>query len=765
VRTLAIGLLALLAAPVAATTFVRMEAGDLAVRSDAAVIATVTAVAAVATADGGIVTRVELAPEQVVFGVLPPGPLRLQEMGGDLAGRSERVFGTPRYRAGERVLAFVRRGRDGAWHTTAMAMGRYVLDADAGGALLARREFGDDVVVLDPTSGAVLDGTAAAPERLADVLAGLAAKPVARRPSLARDGAARPTPRAAGATATARSVVAAAPFTYLGTPSRWFEADAGEAVTFRIDPAGAAGLGAAASVAAVSDALAVWSGVDGVTLRLAAAPLDAPASFAGCGGASRVVFEDPFDEIEDPVGCRGVLGIGGFCYTDESRVVGGASFRRIRVGKVTFADGWADCPGWNACNLAEVATHEVGHALGLGHSTDSAATMAASAHFDGRCAALAADDIAGLRALYPAPATPTATPTATPLPATPTLPATATATSAPPSATAVLPTATVALPGARALSGRVTYYASGLAVPGARVALRGAGAIDLVSGGDGAWAVADLAAGDWSVEPRKDGDVGAGAISALDAAWVLQASAGLRQLDAERQLACDVTGNGSVSPLDAARILQRTVGAIAQLPAGAACASDFVFFPVGVGAANREAVAPRLTIEGCRRGALTYAPLVGNAGGQDFRAALLGDCTGNWLPGGSRIAEDDPAPAGTALALGAPRRIRGGRWRVPVGVRAPGSVYALEVELRFDPDRLVPRSPRSVHLGAAALLQARVVQPGRLAIAIASAQPLPSDGRALAVVDFTARVDDVGPRSVRAYAVAVDDHLVAAPPR
>ncbi len=752
VRGLAVGLVALLAAPAAATTFVRMDAGDLAARSDAAVIATVTAVSAVATLGGGVVTHVELAPEQVVFGALPSGPLRLHELGGDLAGRSERIFGTPRYRAGERVLAFVRRGRDGAWRTTAMAMGRYVLDADASGALLARREFGDAVVVLDPASGAVLDTAATAPERLVDVLAGCAAKPVALRPAASRPAVARPTPSAAGRTA-------AAPFTYLGTPSRWFEPDAGEAVTFRIDPAGAAGLGAAASVAAVVDALAVWTGVDGVTLQLTAAPLDAPASFAGCGGATRIVFEDPFDEIEDPLGCRGVLGIGGFCYTDESRVIGGASFRRIRVGKVTFADGWAGCPGWNACNLAEVATHEIGHALGLGHSTDSTATMAASANFDGRCAALAADDIAGLRALYPAPATPTATPTATPLPAT------ATATAAPPTATAALPTATVALPGARALSGRITYYASGIAVPGVRIPLRGAGLIDLLSGGDGAWAVADLAAGDWSVEPRKDGDVGVAAVSALDAAWVLQASAGLRLLDAERQIACDVTGNGSVSPLDAARILQRTVGAIDQLPAAAACASDFVFFPVGVGAANRAAVAPRLAVEDCRRGALTYAPLVGNAGGQDFRAALVGDCTGNWLPGGPRIAEGEPAPAGTALALGAPRRIRGGRWRLPVGVRAPGSVHALEVELRFDPDRLVPGSPRSVHLGATALVQARLVQPGRLAIAIASALPLPSDGRALAVVDFTARVDDVGPRSVRAYAVAVDDRPVAAPPR
>ena len=83
-----------------------------------------------------------------------------------------------------------------------------------------------------------------------------------------------------------------------------------------------------------------------------------------------------------------MLAIGGFCASSETRTVNGTSFRRIRVGKVTFNNGWSSCAGWNRCNLSEVATHEIGHTLGFGHATDFDATMYASAHFDGRCASL-----------------------------------------------------------------------------------------------------------------------------------------------------------------------------------------------------------------------------------------------------------------------------------------------------------------------------------------------------------------------------------------
>ena len=722
-------------APAAATTFVRMDAPQLAARSDAVVLATVTGVTAVALENGTAVTRVALAPERVLLGSLPKGPLVLDEPGGSAGASVERIFGAPEYRIGERVLAFVQRTAGGTLRTTGMAMGKYAVGADGA----ASRRL-DDVLLLDPASGT--PQTTTATERLTDVIAALPAKAVRRARS--RSLAARvPVPPAA-------------PFTYLGPPSRWFDPDDGQPVQILIDARGDAALGSDVAFYRAVDALAAWSSIEGSSLLLLDGELEAPVRFAGCGGVNRLVFDDPFDEIDDPTDCRGVLGIGGYCYVDEQRTVGGVEYNRIAVGKATIANGWGGCPQWTPCNLAQVVTHELGHTVGLGHSLDHAATMAGTAHFDGRCAALADDDVAGARAMYPEPHTPTPTFTATPPPtATVTETPTATATGRP-------PTATPSPFGARGVRGRITYYGSGLPVPGARIRLRGAETALAVTGGGGDYAVDDLAAGAWTVQPQKHGDVTSGAITALDAARVLQASGGTIALDAEHRVACDVTGNGSVSPLDAARILQVVLGEVAELPAGELCGSDFVFFPDAHDVLNQERIAPALDFAGCRQGELSYAPLAGQIAGQNFRAALLGDCNGSWRPADARGAEPLLAPAGTGLAISPLRRLPGGRWRLAVGVQAPAGASALEVELRYDSARLTPSRVRTVHLGDAALVDFVADPIGRLRIVLASAIALPSDGRAVAVVDFASAGDDgVGARSVRPARALVDDRLAA----
>jgi hypothetical protein len=384
-----------------------MRTRELVEVSVGAVRGQVTAIAsAPEPRDGGVTTYVTLAVDEVLFGPLSLGTLVLRERGGQVGDRQEWTFGSATFRVGERVLVFLTPNADGTLHTTEMAMGKFTLH-DAFGGPRATRELGRDALVLDRTTGA--------PRGIAKddlPLAALRATIRGAAPTAAAAvGAIRARPDLTGVRLESRPA-----FILLQPQSRWFEPDDGIPIGFRVDVTGDARLGVTVSRAAVQAGLGAWTELPDALLALYDAGDDMPAPFAGCPDASRVVFNDPFGELDDPRNCRGTLAIGGFCNTGETRIVNGASFKRIVTGKVTFNDGWGDCPIWTACNLAEIATHELGHTLGLGHSADPDATMAAMAHFDGRCASIEADDLAGINAVYPIPPPPSPTPTDTPSP-------------------------------------------------------------------------------------------------------------------------------------------------------------------------------------------------------------------------------------------------------------------------------------------------------------------------------------------------------------
>jgi hypothetical protein len=192
-------------------------------------------------------------------------------------------------------------------------------------------------------------------------------------------------------------------------PGRGFEPDTGKPGVYQV-AGGDTALGVDASVSAIDGALAAWTNVSGASIVLqrgtptTAAPLR-------CDGTSQIVFDDPFDEMPGPTACSGVLALGGYCTASTTEVVNGTIFYRITEGNITFNRGFASCSFWNVTNLAEVATHEIGHTIGIGHSSEQDdappelkdATMYYRAHFDGRGASVHADDIAAVRFLYPGP--------------------------------------------------------------------------------------------------------------------------------------------------------------------------------------------------------------------------------------------------------------------------------------------------------------------------------------------------------------------------
>ncbi len=326
---------------------------------------------------------------------------------------------------------------------------------------------------------------------------------------------------------------------------------------------------------------------------------------------------------------------------------------------------------------------------------------------------------------------------------TPTHSATATAsTTRTPTPTATAPATPVPI-GPR-IAGSLRYYRGGNPIAGASVGLDGPVPRSSASDAGGGFELIGISDAAWHLEPRKSGDRG-GAISALDAAFVLQHVAGARQLDSEQQLACDVTASGALSALDATRIMQMTVGLLPAFDAATACGSDWLFLPVPTGG-NGTPVPPTLSAGTCQPGAIDYASVGSSLFGQDFRALLIGDCTGNWQPG---------SQSSFARVAGASQRVvRRGR-RAALLVRTTTPLHALAVTLAFDPSRRQLRHARPALSARDATVVFNQVAPGVVALAMAAPQAIAAGARAAIVLDFA--VNALGGADVRVTALQVNE--------
>jgi len=390
-----VALLTSLAVPVvaAATTFVLADEQQLAQQADAIVVGEVERVEpAHARKSGTLYTQVRLRVAEVWKGQAPPG-FELLEIGGTAEGTEARFFGVPEYRVGEQVLVFATQRPDGQWATTSLAMGKYSL-RQRDHQVYAVRDLGPETTALEWDGRSLRPAPARAVYDLEDL-----------RRSVRRTLAGKLEPRAqprTDASSEDLDETYTAPFALMGSPGRWFQPDRGELVEYFVDQNGDATLGFEQTHAAVVAAMAAWSAPATATIDLAVAGTMPPGK-VDCSGPTQIIFNDPDNIISDPWFCSGVLAVGGYCVNNNDTVdINGVRFSRITTARILFNNGWGSCPFWNACNVAEVMTHELGHTIGIGHSGDARATMFAYAHFDGRCAALRADDIAAANFIYPA---------------------------------------------------------------------------------------------------------------------------------------------------------------------------------------------------------------------------------------------------------------------------------------------------------------------------------------------------------------------------
>jgi uncharacterized protein YkwD len=346
----------------------------------------------------------------------------------------------------------------------------------------------------------------------------------------------------------------------------------------------------------------------------------------------------------------------------------------------------------------------------------------------------------------PGPAnTPTSTPTQTPRPSS-TLTRTATVTATPshsrtpsPAATPI-PSATpssTAPPSGLQVSGYVRYYSNDLPVP--QIGLHASDAAMTASSAStdssGHYVLADVGVQNLLVSADAVGGTG-NAISALDAAYVLQYVAGLRSLSAEQSLACDVTGNGTLSGLDATLLLQYATGLISTFPVRTACNSDWVFIPNPAPAPSQTLVQPQPGASECVPGGIAYATLAASLDEQNFSALVFGDCTGNWQP--PQRASALRAVRGTVgeTATARARWLPSGRLALRVAVDAAEPIYAAQMEIAYDPVALRMVRARLVGGARHAALAANNSEAGIVRLALANAEAIRADGRPLAVILF-----------------------------
>ncbi|MFN0109891.1 MAG: matrixin family metalloprotease [Blastocatellia bacterium] len=352
-----------------------------------------------------VFTYITLRIQEVFKGKIAIGEIIIKEPGGVVGARGSMIFGTPEFKAGEDVLLFLDTWADGSLRVYNWFLGKYsVVNSPRTGKLtVARDATNGRVSVLGRSqNGPITDNAdfaefgsmlrarvsatkAAAAQHEAKYFGAIAVKD---RPQEIAGGGLGPAPN----------------FTFINPsrPPRWFEPDTNQSVVFRINPSGAPN---GTIINDVSAALNAWSNVSGSALRISNGGSTGNCGLLVLDGENTVSFNncDNYSPFSPPSGgCSGILAAAGIVSYNpyQTRIVNGITFYRAIEANVSF-NPYASCHFSNSCNVQEIATHELGHALGIGHSLDSAATMYAYAHFDGRCAGLRSDDQSAVQFIYP----------------------------------------------------------------------------------------------------------------------------------------------------------------------------------------------------------------------------------------------------------------------------------------------------------------------------------------------------------------------------
>lgn len=402
IPNLALPLLALLllCLPSQATVIIPLSDEELAVTSRFIVKGNVRSViSAWDDSNRMIWTYVEISSDSVLKGDLAARTIVLKQAGGYDGLSGIHVFGQPEFTPGQEVLLFLNTAPDGSLRVAHAFLGIYsIVEDQLGGAKVVTRSYdARGIEFLSRNDSAPVTDRALYKDFLRRIKTTLQVEAArveqvdaerAHLPVLTEPVEYRRKKKESGGIFPH--------FSFMGGGVRWMEADSGQAVSFNVNPNRSPIAGGAS--AELSRAMNAWSG-SGAGIRL-----QMGGQTGSCGisadGANTISFADCLGELDPPVGCAGVVGLTSIRYVNSPRVINGRSFNPLIEADVVFNDGM-DCFLGISANLAEVACHELGHAIGLGHSEDTEAMMYSTAHGRGRDATLGNDDRAGAQAIYP----------------------------------------------------------------------------------------------------------------------------------------------------------------------------------------------------------------------------------------------------------------------------------------------------------------------------------------------------------------------------
>jgi hypothetical protein len=381
-----------------ATSVAPWAAGHQAERAAGIFRGTVVSLTAYVDPDDGLIhTRAVFRVDESLKGKLP-ALIKVSYRGGTLDGRGEMSGTSLQLRVGDERLMFVSRRADGSLGATDGDAGALPITAATSKTLTSLRS---PSMALTGLQGADLYDQAADSASLAAPAATLAA-PLA-------------TP-----SSTATNLITGSD----GLGARFLLPDRGESIPYLIDadylPVG---ITQTQAVLAVKAAIAAWTNVTSIRYRFAGVQSFGKASpnITNGDGYLRIQLHDHYNFISGGGFTGDVLGDGGHSWIIQNLSAGwtlggrvrGNDFHKVVQGYVVLQH--TNSFMRNITNFTEVLCHEIGHTIGLAHSSQNSgeanpilnqAVMYYMAHGDGRGATLNSFDINVSRQLHPPTNTP-----------------------------------------------------------------------------------------------------------------------------------------------------------------------------------------------------------------------------------------------------------------------------------------------------------------------------------------------------------------------